>query len=103
MGLGVSTDEFMNEPGFPARSRDGQKRYILLHAEQSASPGSAGSAVGQVRTYFGRQTVGARTMEKPTLDDRTVHTSSLFICGASTRMSFCLALKTRQRAVSSLI
>src|SRR5205814_4443714 len=67
-----------------------------------ALPGKTPRTIGEVGRHLGRGILGIQGREQPALILFAVHDLPLSIWGARTSMSFCRALKTRQRAVSSV-
>src|SRR5262249_38706866 len=88
--------------GFPTRRRHRGERHALVDLHQAAPPAAAHREGREVGAHLGRRPVGLFEFEQAPLQHGAVHGFSPSGCGVRTHSSFCRALKTRQRAVSSV-
>src|SRR5260370_1909325 len=89
--------------GSGGASRDRQEGDVHLNQGQPVLPVLTTGTNRQMGLDVGRRLVGVFTAEQEVLDLFAIHGFSRSNWGASTSMSFCRALKTRQRAVSSVV
>ena len=100
---GLLGEKLFEQPGAAARPGHGQERDIPLDLSEVPLPVAAGAAGGQVSAQVGRDGARLLAAHQTALHEVAVHASCRSSSGARIFISFCRALKTRQRAVSSLM